>query len=93
MKMTVRGNDISHYAAQVHDAIKDKMPPANFDGMSCTVRVQLARDGMVINARSEGGDALLCDAALKAVQEAKFPPAPSDEVYQVFKNTPLDFRY
>jgi colicin import membrane protein len=48
---------------------------------------------MAINAQSEGGDAFLCDAALKAVQVAKIPPAPSDEVYKVFKNTPLDFRY
>lgn len=93
MKMTVRGNDINHYATQVHDAITDKMPIANFNGMRCTVRMQLARDGMVLNVQSEGGDAILCDAALKAVQVAKIPPAPSDEVYQVFKNTPLDFRY
>jgi len=47
----------------------------------------------VLNARSEGGDAFLCDAALKAVQVAKIPPAPSDDVYQLLKNVPLDFQY
>ncbi|EBY7387858.1 cell envelope integrity protein TolA, partial [Salmonella enterica subsp. enterica serovar Braenderup] len=46
-----------------------------------------------LNARSEGGDAFLCDAALKAVQVAKIPPAPSDDVYQLLKNVPLDFQY
>jgi len=93
MKMTVRGNGLMHYATQIRDAITDEMPMANFDGMRCTVRLQLARDGMVLNARSEGGDAILCDAALKAVQVAKIPPAPSDEVYQAFKTAPLDFQY
>jgi TolA protein len=93
MKVTVRGNDLNHYATQIHDAIKDKMPITKFDGMSCTLRMRLARDGMVLKVSSEGGDAALCDAALKAVQVANIPPAPSDEVYQVFKNTPLDFRY
>lgn len=58
----------------------------------CSLRA-MGWDGMAINAQSEGGDAFLCDAALKAVQVAKIPPAPSDEVYKVFKNTPLDFRY
>lgn len=93
MKVTVRGNGIMNYATQVRDAIKDEMPLANFKGMRCTIRMQLARDGMVLNARSEGGDAFLCDAALKAVKVAKIPPAPSDDVYQVLKNVPLDFQY
>lgn len=93
MKVTVRGNGVMHYAEAIREAIKYEMPTTNFAGKHCTVRMQLARDGMVISARSEGGDPAFCNAALKAVQVAKIPPAPSDEVYQIFKNAPLDFQY
>lgn len=94
MKVTVRGNGVMHYAEAIHDAVISKMyAPEQYAGKRCTIRMQLARDGMVTSARSEGGDAALCTAALKAVQVAKIPPAPSDEVYQIFKNAPLDFQY
>lgn len=93
MKVTVRGNSVMSYAKAIREAIKNEMPLANFTGMRCTVRMQLARDGMVIRAHSEGGDAYLCTAALTAVRVAKIPPAPSDEVYLAFKNAPLDFQY
>lgn len=81
------------YALQIRDAIQAKMPPGDFSGMRCTVRLNLARDGMVISAKTEGGDRQLCGRALKAIQNAQIPPASSDKVYRVFKNAPLDFQY
>lgn len=81
------------YALQIRDAVQAKMPAGNYVGMRCTVRLNLARDGMIISANTEGGDRQLCDAALKAVQTAQIPPAPSDKVFSVFKNAPLDFQY
>lgn len=82
------------YAMQIRDAVSAMIyAPENYAGKSCTIRLNLARDGMVISARSEDGDPGFCQAALSAVQHAKIPPAPSDQVYQVFKNAPLDFKY
>jgi len=94
MKVTVRGNGVMHYAEAIRDAVNARMyAPEQYAGKRCAVRMQLARDGSVLSARSEGGDAALCEAAIKAVQVATIPPAPSDEVYQLFKNAPLDFQY
>jgi len=84
---------LESYAVQIRDAIQAKMPPGEYTGMICTLRLQLARDGMVISANAEEGERQLCDAALKAVQTAQIPPAPSDKVYSVFKDVPLDFKY
>ena len=93
MKITERGNGVMQYAGQIRDAVLSKIySPEQYAGKRCTVRLQLARDGMVISTRSEGGDPALCQAALSAVRYAKIPPAPSDEVYQIFRNVPLDFQ-
>ena len=93
LKITERGNEVMQYAGQIRDAVLSKIySPEQYAGKRCTVRMQLARDGMVISARSEGGDPALCQAALSAVRYAKIPPAPSDEVYQIFRNVPLDFQ-
>jgi len=41
---------------------------------------------------SEGGDAALCQAAVSAAKLAKIPKPPSQAVYEVFKNAPIDFK-
>lgn len=93
MKITERGNGVMQYAGQIRDAVISQIySPEQYAGKRCTVRMQLARDGIVISARSEGGDPAFCQVALSAVRYAKIPPAPSDEVYQIFRNVPLDFQ-
>ncbi|WP_391487031.1 cell envelope integrity protein TolA [Leclercia tamurae] len=88
-----RGVDISGYATQIRNAIEAKIPrPEQYAGKRCLLQMNLARDGMVISIRSEGGDPALCQAAISAVKEAKIPPAPNDEVYQVVQNARLDFQ-
>ena len=43
--------------------------------------------------KPEGGDpGILCQAALAAAKLAKIPKPPSQAVYEVFKNAPLDFK-
>ena len=88
-----RGVDISGYASQIRSAI-DKMlyDRSLYAGQRCSIRIQLVRDGKVLDARSEGGDLALCQAAVSAVRSAKIPPAPSDEVYEAVKNVALDFQ-
>ena len=93
MKITERGNGVMQYTGQIRDAVISQIySPEQYTGKRCTGRMQLARNGMVISTRSEGGDPALCQAALSAVRYAKIPPAPSDEVYQIFRNVPLDFQ-
>lgn len=93
MKNTERGNGVIRYAGQIRDAVISQIySPEQYTGKRCTVRMHQARDGMIISARSEGGDPAFCQVALLAVQHAKIPPAPSDEVYQIFRNVPLDFQ-
>lgn len=88
-----RSVDISGYATQIRNAIEAKIPhPEQYAGMRCEIRMQTARDGKLLDARSEGGDPALCQTALTAVQQAKIPPAPNDEVYQVVRDVRLDFQ-
>ncbi len=49
-------------------------------------------DGMLLDIKPEGGDPALCQAALAAAKLAKIPKPPSQAVYEVFKNAPLDFK-
>lgn len=93
MKVTTRNNDLMHYAEALRDAVQSKMPDGDYKGQRCTVRINMARDGMLMDAYTEGGDPALCSAALEALRKAKIPPAPTDEVYAALKNAPLDFAY
>jgi len=56
------------------------------------LRVKLAPDGLLLDIKSEGGDPALCQAAVAAARLAKIPKPPSQDVYEVFKNAPLDFK-
>lgn len=51
----------------------------------------MAPDGLVIGVKVEGGDPALCQAAAAAARQAKMPKPPSKEVYEAFKNAPIDF--
>lgn len=81
------------YAGQIFGAItKNFFIEDEYKGKACTVRIALERDGTVTSTKTEGGDPALCQAAVKAVQQAKIPPAPNEKVYQMFKYAPLDFK-
>ncbi|MXP66321.1 cell envelope integrity protein TolA [Pantoea sp. Nvir] len=85
--------DITNYAAQIQTAIQNKFYDwENYKGRTCTLRINLASDGFLIDAQAEEGDPSLCQAALVAVQQARIPQPPSNKVYNIFKNAPLDFK-
>jgi len=42
--------------------------------------------------KSEGGDPALCQAAIAAAKQARIPKPPSSDVYEAFKNAPIDFK-
>ncbi|MGS6548407.1 cell envelope integrity protein TolA, partial [Enterobacter rongchengensis] len=87
------GAEINGYAAQIKSAIESRFYDASsYAGKTCTLRIKLAPDGMLLDIKSEGGDPALCTAALAAARQAKMPKPPSQAVYEVFKNAPLDFK-
>ncbi len=87
------GADINNYAGQIKSAIESKFYDASsYAGKTCTLRIKLAPDGMLLDIKPEGGDPALCQAALAAAKLAKIPKPPSQAVYEVFKNAPLDFK-
>ncbi|WPM83869.1 cell envelope integrity protein TolA [Apirhabdus apintestini] len=86
------GAEINSYAAQIKSAIESKFyDSSSYAGKTCTLRIKLAPDGLLLNIQSEGGDAALCQAALAAARQAHMPKPPTQAIYEIFKNAPLDF--
>lgn len=86
------GAEISEYAGQIKTAIEKQFyNPGSYAGKKCALRIKMFPDGLLMDVQIEDGDPDLCRAALDAVKKAEFPRPPSPEVYEVFKNAPLDF--
>lgn len=86
------GTDISKYVRQIKTAIEKQFyNPGEYSGKVCSLRIKMAPDGLLLDVQKVSGDADLCHAALEAVKKADFPRPPSPEVYEIFKNAPLDF--
>jgi colicin import membrane protein len=86
--------NITSYATKIKRSIKEKIhSPDSFKGQKCTLRILLARDGLVMSATAENGNPELCNAALMAVKQANIPPAPDEKTWQAFRNASLDFAY
>lgn len=86
--------NITNYATKIKHAIEDKTyKPESYKGQVCTIRISLARNGLVINATAENGNPELCNATLIAVKQANMPPAPDEKTWEAFKNASLDFSY
>lgn len=65
-----------------------------YKGMTCSMKVGLSRDGTVLYAVENGGDADLCNNAIDAVHRIKkFPSPPSDRVYQTVRDFTIDFKF
>jgi TolA protein len=86
--------DITAYAGLIKSNIESKFYFKNsYAGKSCTLRMKLAPNGLLMDIKSEEGDPELCQAAISAtVAVHKFPAPPNQKVYDVFKNAVLDFK-
>ncbi|WP_079971328.1 cell envelope integrity protein TolA [Salmonella enterica] len=85
--------NIVSYAMKIKSAVEKEMyNPESYKGQVCTIRISLARDGLVSKATAESGNQELCHAALMAVKKANIPPAPDEKTWQILKNVPLDFK-
>lgn len=86
--------NIASYATKIKRSIEGKIyRPESYKGQECTLRILLARDGLVMSATAENGNQELCNAALIAVKQANIPPAPDEKTWQSFRNASLDFSY
>ena len=86
--------NIASYATKIKRSIEEKIyRPESYKGQECTLRILLARDGLVMSATAENGNQELCNAALIAVKQANIPPAPDEKTWQSFRNASLDFSY
>lgn len=82
------------YAEKVRSAIQAKLYDGEqYQGKYCTLRLSLERSGKVQSAKAEGGDSALCQAVLSAVKAAEMPALPNDEIYELFKNVPIDIKF
>lgn len=87
------GDEVNTYIAQVRAAIQSHFQNVDtYAGKECSLRIKLAPNGMLIDVKAEGGDPVLCHAAIVAIANASFPKPPSPAVYRVVKNTALEFR-
>lgn len=85
--------DIRHYAGQIKKAIEEQFrEPGKYSGKVCSLRMNMAPNGLLLQVKREGGDPDLCREAMNAVKHADIPAPPSPEVYKVFHNGVLDFK-
>lgn len=87
------GVDISGYAGKLRDALEAKIiKKPEFSGRSCTARLKLTRNALLQSVTAEGGDSALCEALITAAKSTTFPPFPSDQMYEAFKNAVIDYK-
>ncbi|EEN2096133.1 hypothetical protein G5H88_001467 [Salmonella enterica subsp. enterica serovar Florida] len=62
-----------------------------YKGKKCSVKVGFSRDGTVIYAVDYAGDSEFCNTVTLAIRNIKFPPPPSEHIYQLVKDGIFDF--
>ncbi|BEO42032.1 hypothetical protein SMQE13_13830 [Serratia marcescens] len=92
-KTPAPGKEKEHYIAQLQAAIQSHLKDAEaYSGRSCTLSIKLAPDGLLISIRADQGDPELCQAAIKAIVNARLPKPPTAAVYEAVKSSVLEFR-
>ena len=87
-------NNINSWVSDFQEAVEQRLPSASqFAGKICTIRVHQPKGtNEISNMYSEGGDAGLCDAALKALRAASDDGALPLTPDAVGENFSLDFK-
>lgn len=87
------GKEELHYLSQVQAEIQRHFKDAEtYSGRSCTLSIKLAPDGLLISIRAEQGEPELCQAAIKAIANARLPKPPTAAAYEAVKSSTLEFR-
>jgi colicin import membrane protein len=72
-------SEIARYTALIQDKIsRNWQVEPSMKGKSCTLRIRLAADGLVISAKRSSGDIKLCESAKRAALKANTLPIPKD---------------
>lgn len=80
------------YQGQIKNAIENKFnDPQLYLGKTCTLRINLAPDGMMVSTEVVSGDPALCRVASIAAKQANIPKPPSQAVYKQVKNALIVF--
>lgn len=90
----VSGDDISNYARIIRDIIQNKVGGLfdNYKGKQCILVIHLSPDGSLSGFNTESGAPDLCSKLSDVMRSIKkFPPPPSDAVYQKIKDAKLGF--
>ena len=89
----VSDGELNKYRSLVQNAISNKFinPQNLYRGKTCTLQIQIAPDGLLLNVTSKGGDAELCREALAATKLAVIPK-PSSKLYNEVKTMTIDFQ-
>ncbi|AAZ40972.1 TolA [Candidatus Blochmanniella pennsylvanica str. BPEN] len=88
----IKSNEINIYKRMISESIQQKF--YNFSyyvGKQCNLRIKLAPDGTLLSVTAISGDYDLCQAAIIAAKLAKIPKPPNSDIYEIFKNTILNF--
>lgn len=81
-----------NYQGQIKNAIENKFnDPQLYHGKTCTLRINLAPDGMMVSTDVVSGDPALCRVATIAAKQANIPKPPSQAVYRQVKNALIVF--
>ncbi|WP_159566556.1 cell envelope integrity protein TolA [Budvicia diplopodorum] len=92
-KAGASGPEVDGYMSQVQAALMRNFFDAQlYKGKTCTLRIKMAPDGTIYDVKAEGGDPALCQVAIAAAKVTKLPKPPSTEIYEKFKNAPIDFK-
>ncbi|CAI0881428.1 protein TolA [Serratia sp. OLHL2] len=87
------GKEELHYLSQVQAEIQRHFKDAEaYSGRSCTLSIKLAPDGLLISIRADQGDPELCQAAMKAIADSRFPKPPTAEAHNAFQIITLELR-
>ncbi|HFE7524549.1 TPA: cell envelope integrity TolA C-terminal domain-containing protein [Salmonella enterica subsp. enterica serovar Newport] len=92
---SVSKNDTSNYVRTIQHAILNNAGGIfdNYKGKQCILRIHLSRDGSLSGVNIEGGAPDLCNEVLDIMHGIKkFPPPPSEVVYQKIKDSKLSFK-
>ncbi|EEX51068.1 cell envelope integrity protein TolA [Pasteurella dagmatis] len=88
------GKTGDQYAGVIKREIQRRfLKEPSFANKVCIVEVEFLRDGTIASYQRVSGDDDICNAAISAVARTKkVPAAPSDEIYQKYKKSPIEFK-
>ncbi|MGC7590552.1 cell envelope integrity protein TolA [Bisgaard Taxon 46] len=88
------GKTGDQYAGVIKREIQRRfLKEPSFANKVCVVEVEFLRDGTIANYQRVSGPDDICNAAMSAVARTKkVPAAPTDEIYQKYKKSPIEFK-